>query len=162
MNEIGAVTSFISSLSASGLMALIIVILGFIIKNFYEKSETERKILIEKILVSIKSLDRKLEESNNHQKTSNLIAEQQKTFFEKNYLSHNDNTTKIIFDGMKTFQFAGKKMEEVSNQIAEVKNGLDDLKKDNEILKKGVQAELKQTSSLVNLWNRSVLSLNNK
>lgn len=155
MNEIGAVTSFISSLSASGLMALIIVILGFIIKNFYEKSETERKILIERILVSIKSLDRKLEESNNHQKTSNLIAEQQKTFFEKNYLSHNDNTTKILFDGMKSFQYTGKKMEEVSNQIAEVKNGLDDLKKDSEILKKGIQAELKQTSSLVNLWNRN-------
>lgn len=155
MNEIGAATSFISGLSATGLMALIIVILGYIVKNFYEKSEKERKILTERILVSIKSLDRKLEESNNHQKTSNLIAEQQKTFFEKNYLSHNDNTTKILFDGMKSFQYAGKKMDEVSNQIAEVKNGLDDLKKDSEILKKGVQAELKQTSSLVNLWNRS-------
>lgn len=157
MNEITAATSFISSLSATGLMALIIVILAYIVKNFYEKSERDRKTLIEKILVSIKGLDRKLEESNNQQKTANLIAEQQKEFFEKNYLAHNEQTTKIMFSGIETFNFASKKMEEVSYQVAEVKKSVDELKKDNEILKKGVQAELKQTSSLVNLWSRNDL-----
>lgn len=147
MHEISNATHFISNLSSTGLMALIIVILGLVVKNFYEKSEKERKVLLEKIFNSIKSIDARLEETNNNQKTATLIAESQKDLLEKNYQLQNNNVNKAVENVNDSMYSLNKGVEKVEAKV-------DGVKKDTEVLKKAASIELKRTETLVNLYNK--------
>lgn len=147
MNEISNATHFISNLSSTGLMALIIVILGLVVKNFYEKSEKERKVLLEKIFNSIKSIDARLEETNNNQKTATLIAESQIDLLERNYQLQNNNVNKAVENVNDSMYSLNKGVEKVEAKV-------DGVKKDTEVLKKAAAIELKRTETLVNLYNK--------
>lgn len=147
MQEISNATHFISNLSSTGLMALIIVILGLVVKNFYEKSEKERKVLLEKIFNSIKSIDARLEETNNNQKTAILIAESQKDLLEKNYQLQNSNVNKAV-------DSVNDSMHSLNKGVEKVEAKVDGVKKDTEALKKAAAIELKRTETLVNLYNK--------
>lgn len=147
MHEISNATHFISNLSSTGLMALIIVILGLVVKNFYEKSEKERKVLLEKIFNSIKSIDSRLEETNNNQKTATLIAESQKDLLEKNYQLQNSSVNKAVDSVNDSMYSLNKGVEKVEAKV-------DGVKKDTEALKKAAAVELKRTEALVNLYKR--------
>lgn len=147
MHEISNATHFISNLSSTGLMALIIVILGLVVKNFYEKSERERKVLLEKIFNSIKSIDARLEETNNNQKTATLIAESQKDLLERNYQLQNNNVNKAVENVNDSMYSLNKGVEKVEAKV-------DGVKKDTEALKKAAAIELKRTETLVNLYNK--------
>lgn len=147
MHEISNATHFISNLSSTGLMALIIVILGLVVKNFYEKSEKERKVLLEKIFNSIKSIDSRLEETNNNQKTATLIAESQKDLLEKNYQLQNNSVNKAVENVNDSMYSLNKGVEKVEAKV-------DGVKKDTEALKKAAAIELKRTENLVNLYKR--------
>lgn len=148
MHEISNATHFISNLSSTGLMALIIVILGLVVKNFYEKSEKERKVLLEKIFNSIKSIDARLEETNNNQKTATLIAESQKDLLEKNYQLQNNNVNKAV-------ENVNDSMYSLNKEVEKVEAKVDGVKKDTEALKKAAAVELKRTETLMNLYNRN-------
>ena len=148
MHEISNATHFISNLSSTGLMALIIVILGLVIKNFYEKSEKERKVLLDKIFNSIKSIDARLEETNNNQKTATLIAESQKDLLEKNYQLQNNNVNKAV-------ENMNDSMYSLNKEIEKVEAKVDGVKKDTEALKKAAAVELKRTETLVNLYKKN-------
>ena len=148
MHEISNATHFISNLSSTGLMALIIVILGLVVKNFYEKSEKERKVLLEKIFNSIKSIDARLEETNNNQKTATLIAESQKDLLEKNYQLQNNNVNKAVENVNDSMYSLNKGVEKVEAKV-------DGVKKDTEALKKAAAVELKRTETLVNLYKKN-------
>lgn len=148
MHEISNATHFISNLSSTGLMALIIVILGLVVKNFYEKSEKERKVLLEKIFNSIKSIDARLEETNNNQKTATLIAESQKDLLEKNYQLQNNNVNKAVENVNDSMYSLNKGVEKVEAKV-------DGVKKDTEVLKKAASIELKRTETLVNLYKKN-------
>ena len=148
MHEISNATHFISNLSSTGLMALIIVILGLVVKNFYEKSEKERKVLLEKIFNSIKSIDARLEETNNNQKTATLIAESQKDLLEKNYQLQNNNVNKAVENVSDSMYSLNKGVEKVEAKV-------DGVKKDTEALKKAAAVELKRTETLVNLYKKN-------
>lgn len=148
MHEISNATHFISNLSSTGLMALIIVILGLVVKNFYEKSEKERKVLLEKIFNSIKSIDARLEETNNNQKTATLIAESQKDLLEKNYQLQNNNVNKAVENVSDSMYSLNKEVEKVEAKV-------DGVKKDTEALKKAAAVELKRTETLVNLYKKN-------
>ena len=148
MHEISIATHFISNLSSTGLMALIIVILGLVVKNFYEKSEKERKILLEKIFNSNKSIDARLEETNNNQKTATLIAESQKDLLEKNYQLQNNNVNKAVENVSDSMYSLNKEVEKVEAKV-------DGVKKDTEALKKAAAVELKRTETLVNLYKKN-------
>ena len=147
MNEISNATHFISNLSSTGLMALIIVILGLVVKNFYEKSEKERKVLLEKIFNSIKSIDARLEETNNNQKTATLIAESQRDLLERNYQLQNTSVNKAVENVSDSMYSLNKGVEKVEAKV-------DGVKKDTEILKKAASIELKRTETLVNLYKK--------
>ena len=147
MHEISNATHFISNLSSTGLMALIIVILGLVVKNFYEKSEKERKVLLEKIFNSIKSIDARLEETNNNQKTATLIAESQKELLEKNYQLQNNNVNKAV-------ENVNDSMYSLNKEVEKVEAKVDGVKKDTEALKKAAAVELKRTETLVNLYKK--------
>ena len=144
MHEISNATHFISNLSSTGLMALIIVILGLVVKNFYEKSEKERKVLLEKIFNSIKSIDARLEETNNNQKTATLIAESQRDLLEKNYQLQNNNVNKAVENVSDSMYSLNKEVEKVEAKV-------DGVKKDTESLNKAAAVELKRTETLLNL-----------
>lgn len=148
MHEISNATHFISNLSSTGLMALIIVILGLVVKNFYEKSEKERKVLLEKIFSSIKSIDARLEETNNNQKTATLIAESQKDLLEKNYQLQNNNVNKAV-------ENVNDSMYSLNKEVEKVEAKVDGVKKDTEALKKAAAVELKRTENLMNLYKRN-------
>lgn len=148
MHEISNATHFISNLSSTGLMALIIVILGLVVKNFYEKSEKERKVLLEKIFNSIKSIDARLEETNNNQKTATLIAESQKDLLEKNYQLQNNNVNKAV-------ENVNDSMYSLNKEVEKVEAKVDGVKKDTEALKKAAAVELKRTETLVNLYKKN-------
>lgn len=148
MHEISNATHFISNLSSTGLMALIIVILGLVVKNFYEKSEKERKVLLEKIFNSIKSIDSRLEETNNNQKTATLIAESQKDLLEKNYQLQNNNVNKAV-------ENVNDSMYSLNKEVEKVEAKVDGVKKDTEALKKAAAVELKRTETLMNLYKRN-------
>lgn len=148
MHEISNATHFISNLSSTGLMALIIVILGLVVKNFYEKSEKERKVLLEKIFNSIKSIDARLEETNNNQKTATLIAESQRDLLEKNYQLQNNNVNKAVENVSDSMYSLNKEVEKVEAKV-------DGVKKDTEALKKAAAVELKRTETLVNLYKKN-------
>ena len=148
MHEISNATHFISNLSSTGLMALIIVILGLVVKNFYEKSEKERKVLLEKIFNSIKSIDARLEETNNNQKTATLIAESQKDLLERNYQLQNNNVNKAVENVNDSMYSLNKGVEKVEAKV-------DGVKKDTEALKKAAAVELKRTETLVNLYKKN-------
>lgn len=147
MHEISNATHFISNLSSTGLMALIIVILGLVVKNFYEKSEKERKVLLEKIFNSIKSIDARLEETNNNQKTATLIAESQRDLLERNYQLQNTSVNKAVENVSDSMYSLNKGVEKVEAKV-------DGVKKDTEILKKAASIELKRTETLVNLYKK--------
>lgn len=147
MQEISNATHFISNLSSTGLMALIIVILGLVVKNFYEKSEKERKVLLEKIFNSIKSIDARLEETNNNQKTATMIAESQKDLLEKNYQLQNSNVNKAV-------DSVNDSMHSLNKGVEKVEAKVDGVKKDTEALKKAAAIELKRTETLVNLYKK--------
>ena len=147
MHEISNATHFISNLSSTGLMALIIVILGLVVKNFYEKSERERKVLLEKIFNSIKSIDARLEETNNNQKTATLIAESQRDLLEKNYQLQNTSVNKAVENVSDSMYSLNKGVEKVEAKV-------DGVKKDTEVLKKAASIELKRTEALVNLYKK--------
>ena len=147
MHEISNATHFISNLSSTGLMALIIVILGLVVKNFYEKSEKERKVLLEKIFNSIKSIDARLEETNNNQKTATLIAESQRDLLERNYQLQNTSVNKAVENVNDSMYSLNKGVEKVEAKV-------DGVKKDTEVLKKAASIELKRTETLVNLYNK--------
>lgn len=148
MHEISNATHFISNLSSTGLMALIIVILGLVVKNFYEKSEKERKVLLDKIFNSIKSIDARLEETNNNQKTATLIAESQRDLLEKNYQLQNNNVNKAVENVSDSMYSLNKEVEKVEAKV-------DGVKKDTEALKKAAAVELKRTETLVNLYKKN-------
>lgn len=148
MHEISNATHFISNLSSTGLMALIIVILGLVVKNFYEKSEKERKVLLEKIFNSIKSIDARLEETNNNQKTATLIAESQKDLLERNYQLQNNNVNKAV-------ENVNDSMYSLNKEVEKVEAKVDGVKKDTEALKKAAAVELKRTETLVNLYKKN-------
>lgn len=148
MHEISNATHFISNLSSTGLMALIIVILGLVVKNFYEKSEKERKVLLEKIFSSIKSIDARLEETNNNQKTATLIAESQKDLLEKNYQLQNNNVNKAV-------ENVNDSMYSLNKEVEKVEAKVDGVKKDTEALKKAAAVELKRTETLMNLYKKN-------
>lgn len=148
MHEISNATHFISNLSSTGLMALIIVILGLVVKNFYEKSEKERKVLLEKIFNSIKSIDARLEETNNNQKTATLIAESQKDLLEKNYQLQNNNVNKAV-------ENVNDSMYSLNKEVEKVEAKVDGVKKDTEALKKAAAVELKRTETLMNLYKKN-------
>lgn len=148
MHEISNATHFISNLSSTGLMALIIVILGLVVKNFYEKSEKERKVLLEKIFNSIKSIDSRLEETNNNQKTATLIAESQKDLLEKNYQLQNNNVNKAV-------ENVNDSMYSLNKEVEKVEAKVDGVKKDTEALKKAAAVELKRTETLMNLYKKN-------
>ena len=147
MHEISNATHFISNLSSTGLMALIIVILGLVVKNFYEKSEKERKVLLEKIFNSIKSIDARLEETNNNQKTAALIAESQRDLLERNYQLQNTSVNKAVENVNDSMYSLNKGVEKVEAKV-------DGVKKDTEVLKKAASIELKRTETLVNLYKK--------
>ena len=148
MHEISNATHFISNLSSTGLMALIIVILGLVVKNFYEKSEKERKVLLEKIFNSIKSIDARLEETNNNQKTATLIAESQRDLLERNYQLQNTSVNKAVENVNDSMYSLNKGVEKVEAKV-------DGVKKDTEVLKKAASIELKRTETLVNLYKKN-------
>lgn len=147
MGDISNATNFISNLSSTGLMALIIVVLGLVVKNFYEKSEKEHKALLEKIFNYIKSIDTKLEETNNNQKTATMIAEAQKELLEKNYQLQNNNVNKAVEDVTDSIHTVNKGIEKVENKV-------DGVKKDTEALKNAAAVELKRTETLLNLYRK--------
>lgn len=84
-------TTFISSLGSTGLMALMVVVLAIVIKKFYDKAEQERLEYFNNFKETLNTLDKKIEESNELNKThikvletkSEFLKESQETKLEK-------------------------------------------------------------------------------
>lgn len=145
MENITTATHFISNLSSTGLMALIIVILGLVVKNFYEKSEREHKKLLEKIFSSIKDIDSRLEETNNNQKTANLIAESQKNLIEKNYQLQNSRVNSAVDE-------SSYALDKIQKEVNSVGTKVEFVKKDTDLLKKAAHLGLQKSNTIINLY----------
>lgn len=146
MGEVTNATHFISNLSATGLMALIIVVLAIVVKNFYEKSEKERKVLLDKIFNALRGIEIRLDESNKNQKENTLVNQAQRELLEKNYQLQNNVVNKSMENVHDSIVAVGKDVNRVDGKVEEVKKEVD-------TTKKIAGATYKKTDTLVNLWN---------
>lgn len=145
--DIAQATNFLSSLSSTGLMALMVVILAMVVKKFYEKGEAERKVLFDKIFNSIKNIDSKLEEANNIHKTASLISESQRDLLEKNYQLQNTSVKQ-------NYEAMNSKLNNVTQNVEKTTDAVNDVKKDTELLKKAAGENLNRTGTLITLYKK--------
>lgn len=140
MDGISNATNFISSLSSTGLMALMVVVLALVVKNFYEKSEEERKKQIRGIFNSLEDIKEELRKSNNNLKYANDLAIAQKEFLKKSIDLQMENNT--------------ERFGVVKNSIGKIQKNTEDIKNDTNALKGAAARTIKTTETLVNLYKQ--------
>lgn len=140
MDGISNATNFISSLSSTGLMALMVVVLALVVKNFYEKSEEERKKQIRGIFNSLEDIKEELRKSNQNLKYANDLAIAQKEFLKKSIDLQMENNT--------------ERFGVVKNSIGKIQKNTEDIKNDTNALKGAAARTMKTTETLVNLYRQ--------
>lgn len=140
MDGISNATNFISSLSSTGLMALMVVVLALVVKNFYEKSEEERKKQIRGIFNSLEDIKEELRKSNQNLKYANDLAIAQKEFLKKSIDLQMENNT--------------ERFGVVKNSIGKIQKNTEDIKNDTNALKGAAARTIKTTETLVNLYRQ--------
>lgn len=140
MDGISNATNFISSLSSTGLMALMVVVLALVVKNFYEKSEEERKKQIRGIFNSLEDIKEELRKSNQNLKYANDLAIAQKEFLKKSIDLQMENNT--------------ERFGVVKNSIGKIQKNTEDIKNDTNALKGAAARTIKTTETLVNLYKQ--------
>ena len=111
------IATVISDLSSTALMALLVIVLGFIVKKFYEKSESERKKFIDEISAIVSANKDSLSNLSTQLEQHHSLSQTQFEMVTKHYEAQQELLKNNINDNLKTNADIVQKLESINTEL---------------------------------------------